>query len=239
MAFRRRRRSRGLWLPVQGTQFQAEQGFQSTAHQEQYDAPIINGEITAPISVPLTFDQTIEPDTNSTNTLITMRDFVEGQDYFLDRIVGKVWGELFQTSDPIMPIEILLCMAIAIFPVSDGQPGAPALSGDSRNPLFAGNTMDPWIWRRTWKLYNNAATAPDTPNQPTCIANYGSVMDGGHVDAKTRRRIRHNERLFFTSSALCLFQSVTPSGGGNGITVGFDFRLHGAMRRHRNKGTFQ
>lgn len=239
MAFRRRRRTRGQWLPIQGTQFQPEQGFTSSAHQEQYDAPIIDGEITAPINVPVAYDQTLEDDTDSSTSIITMKDLAEGQDYYLDRIVGKVWGELFQTESTTMPLEILLCAAFAILPTSDGQPLQPALSSDSRNPLKSNNSMDPWIWRRTWKLYNNAPLKPEAQGQPVCIAQYGSVMDGGHVDAKTRRRVRHNERLFFVSSALCLFESSDPSSGVNGITIGFDVRLHGGMRRHRNRGSFQ
>lgn len=236
----RRKRSRGCWLPVEPTFFGAESQA-AVFHQEQYDSPSNNGDITPPISVPVAFDRTVENNVASLTTTTTMRDITEGQDYFLDRIVGKVWGDLFQ-SEATGPLQILLCMAFAILPVSDDQPGAPALSNDSRNPLLAQNTMEPWIWRRTWRLTNQAvlnAFGPDTVvmNGHTSVENFGSVMDAGHVDARTRRRIRHNERLFFVSSAACLFQG---SGGtSDGITVGFDVRLHGGLRRHKNRSSFQ
>lgn len=241
--YRRRRRNRGLWLPIEPTLFGAGETIAAaTFHQEQYDAPVENGEITPPISVPVAFDRTFDDDTTSGQSVQTMRDLTEGQDYFLDRIVGKVWGEVGIQDDD--PIETLLCMAFAILPVSDGQPGAPALSNDSRNPLLAQNVMEPWIWRRTWKLYNPTVEAAGPVGQavipigPATVSQYGSVMDGGHVDAKTRRRVRHNERLFFVSSAACLFRN-DGSPSPNGITVGFDLRIHGALRRHRNKSSFQ
>lgn len=240
--YRRRRRNRGTWLPIEPTLFGAGETLTAASfHQEQFDAPVTNGEITPPISVPVAFDRTFDDDLTTGQSVQTMRDLTEGQDYYLDRIVGKIWGECGINDDD--PIETLLCAAFAILPVSDNQPGAPALSNDSRNPLLSQNVMEPWIWRRTWKLYNGSVEAQGQAGSifaigPATISQYGSVMDGGHVDAKTRRRIRHNERLFFVASAACLFQNGgVPSP--NGITIGFDVRLHGGLRRHRNKSSFQ
>lgn len=67
------------------------------------------------------------------------------------------------------------------------------------------NVMDPWIWRRSWRLNDNLAILSDTtpvPNRdvfPPSNDKYGGgVLDGPHVDAKTARVVGPEERLFLS-----------------------------------------
>jgi len=237
VAFRRKRRNRGTWLPLDASVL-SDGGPGLTYFTTTVGLSPNIGERTALTTVPVAFDVTRQTPTSPAIGDLTMRDLTEGQDYFLDRIVGKVDAELDgnegETGSQIL--DIILCMAFAILPVEDdGQ--TVALSDADFDPFLAQNTMAPFIWRRTWKLYNdlNPVTGAER-TRPSTIGQYGSVMDGGHVDAKTRRRIAQNQRLFFMMQAITT-GILGPAQAGS-ITFGFDVRLHGALRRNRNKSVF-
>lgn len=67
---------------------------------------------------------------------------------------------------------------------------------------------DPWIWRRTWFLANQPQSLANEqsagnlilPWQPgfpqNNVAGLPSALDGPHIDAKTRRTIKQEERLY-------------------------------------------
>lgn len=234
---RRRRRNRGTWLPLDPTVLSEGEPAFTYFTTTTAASDTIGERPTSVVAVPVAFDITRQTPDNI-GTEFTMRDLTEGQDYFLDRIVGKVDAEFDGNQGTLgsQILDIVVCMAFAILAVEDDGTTV-ALAADDIDPLLAKNTMAPFIWRRTWKLYNNLTPGGLITTVPSTVAQYGSVMDGGHVDAKTKRRIRQNERLFF------LYQTVTTGTlgiePGGSVTFGFDLRLHGALRKNRNQGTFR
>lgn len=232
----RRRRNRGSWLALDPSVFVSEQQ-PVTYFQTQTNPVVVVGEHQGVVQTPILYDITRQPDAPSQDDSAgpTMRDFVEGSELYIDRIVGKVWCDYENLDANNLVTNLLVCMALAVLPVEDTGAGSGQASfagdPDDINPLIARNTMMPYIWRRTWMLYGATAGSFFVSERPVCIADYGSVMDGGHVDAKTRRRIRKNERLFhlFTSATLAVLGS--PVSDNVVIDYGYDFRVHGAMRR--------
>lgn len=230
----RRRRNRGTWLPLDAT-FYGEETLGRTFFNTTLELPsntASEGERLAIRATPIAFDVTT--DTNSLGA-VNMRDVTEGQEYFLDRVVGKMWASMLQEEGE-NDLTALVCMAMAILPVSDQNPTVPELPNDDMDPLLAQNAMAPWIWRRTWVLSNNAA-ANTGFFYPNNTGAYGSVMDGGHTDAKTKRRIRKEQRLFHVTSVYTT--SVVNTATTMYLDIGFDLRLHGAMRKARNTSTFR
>jgi len=133
------------------------------------------------------------------------------------------------------------------------------------SPIHPDTIREPWMWRRTWQLGNAARTAlftgqnmafaeggqnhfGSTPWFPPTNAGYGSVLDGPHVDVKSVRRVRNDERLFFVISSHMTDVVTDLRNRGSGAlfddTVGPDifcrieFRLLGALRKARNSSTF-
>lgn len=164
-----------------------------------------------------------------------MRDIIEGQEYFIDRIVGKTWVDFVRDPDEDAILQVLECVAIAVLPVEDDG-NTIALTDADFNPLNGNNSMGRYIWRRTWMLYNNGNTSRELDG-PETVNSYGSVMDGPHVDAKTRARVRKNERLFWLQTGIALSSIGEP--GTYTVNHGFDLRIHGALRRARNQSTFR
>jgi len=109
------------------------------------------------------------------------------------------------------------------------------------DPWNGDEYSDPWLWRRSWILGQDARYLRyqgDTGNErniwfpiqhagpagadevsafsrfPNTTAHYGSVADGGHVDAKTNRIIGPEDRLMFHIAAKGLpVQPTDPNFG--------------------------
>lgn len=100
----------------------------------------------------------------------------------------------------------------------DESGGAPLRPTDQYSPLRLDNIQDPFIWRRTWVLTNDFAllnlgiAAQSVWNFPRSNADYGSVMDGPHIDARTARAVKDEERLIAIISATNIGGSVDTSG---------------------------
>jgi len=226
----RRRRTRYQWFPQDPSYY----GDIAATYYWTYIEP---GEVLA---LPVVPDQTYNDDTITSADNKTLRDYVEGQDYVLKRIVGKVWGALEQLETPggesVLIDNVIHAQGLAILPVDDTTPSTPALDASGYDPLNPANSMNPWIWRRTWILSNNLAPAHEY-FYPNNIGAYGSVMDGGHVDSKVARRVTREQRLWWITT----FRIITQEGDGpttQRLQCGFDLRTLGAMRKHRNRSTF-
>lgn len=237
---RRFRRNRGTWLPIDPTVLSQDDNAPGlTVFQTVETTPDDIGRITNATIVPVAFDKTRQtPNNNQTAGLddLTMRDLTEGQDYFLDRAVGKIWATLEASSPTNFVSQCLFCAALAVIQVQDDGI-TPALDNASLHPLLAQNVMAPYIWRRTWVLYDLGGSNEAFGVKPSTIAQYGSVMDGGHIDAKTKRRIAQNQRLVMIT-AMCTLEVVGAPGTLSEISWGFDLRLHGALRRNKNRSLF-
>lgn len=151
--------------------------------------------------------------------------------------------------------------------VNNDQPvGAQeGLPGDARgaifnySPLSPTTAREPWIWRRSWILspFGAGTLNGAVPITPTGSSSIASLVDGGgayfpptnvhygtdktnhYVDAKTARRVRQDERLFFViaARAWALHQGITGSGDLL-LKAHMDVRLLGAPRKARNRGAF-
>lgn len=251
---RRRRKFKGTWFPID-----SPNGVEGPSELLQI-APFQGSfNVTAPTNGASLYVTNLTVDAPQETSLATAQQLndVLGQEYALRRIVGKLhlWWE--QTANGSTAADLYTAQIIAGFFVArasatdealpEGLTNATSQSAtdeeafQSFSPLAGAAIREPWIWRRSWVLGNPPATEGGqlitTQGIIPCTnISYGSVADGPHIDAKTRRRVKQDERLFFA-----LAGRMMDAGGG---TVEMDFgwtldvRLFGALRRARNSGAF-
>ena len=179
-----------------------------------------------------------------------------------------VQGELKTTSTANLQAEtplVLVTSGLFIARAGDEE-GAPdtndlpigwsSQGNVSYNPDIPNCIREPWIWRRQWilgnpvmtqMLWQNLTVFPTGSNSihdslawnmPHANWMLGSVADGPHFDAKTRRRVGNDDRLWWTVFA----QPYPRLLGGYTNTVQvharIDLRVFGAMRKARQRGAF-
>lgn len=196
-------------------------------------------------------DETVFPDQGQAANTVTLRDFVEGQDWFLKRIVGKLAIACCTRStatdgDTSWP-NVLVGAGFFVAKAEDNNPEQPDLEVQEYDPLGSENVRQPWIWRRTYVLTDSNITTPggNPTRYPVFTTNnllLASGLDGPHIDAKTARRIRREERLWFVTT-MTPFHYASDSGGSVSastmqVSVNLDYRILGAMRRSTNRSTF-
>lgn len=156
----------------------------------------------------------------------------EGSAYRLRRIVGKLFVSIDNTAlDATAASTVVITCGFIVLRVDDL--GVPInVTTDAYAPAALDGIRDPWIWRRSWVLTNlvQFATIAGAGFQPfpTTNADYGSVADGPHVDAKTARVIADEERLFFVAQATN--RDGTGGQGQNLIIITGDLRVLASMR---------
>lgn len=186
-----------------------------------------------------------------------------GNEYLLKRIVGKIFvhvswtnnGTQQPTLDGLSPL-IVTCgwFVSRADPANYGQPVAPSQALSLYSPQSNNLQREPWIWRRSWvlgvdgfgQINDNTAGFPASGsingNQcyPSTNVAYGSVLDGPHVDARTGRRVRLEERLWFVGSLGTLYGgAVSPDSDITAsASIAVDCRYLGAMRRPRGRSNF-
>lgn len=171
-------------------------------------------------------------------------------DYVVKRIVGKLFASRSQEGAVATTVAATLFgVGFLVARAEDldqgggaNQPiGASSASAlvDNYSPLRAENIHEPWIWRRTWILANQAATNPvNGSNQfPATTAGYGSIQDGPHIDAKVGRRVRDGERLWVAFAAKNWPLTQTDDVAAS-IEAHLDYRVLGAPRKNRKRSTF-
>jgi len=262
----RRRKSGGTWFPVIGTAG-PESSDDEASGREFTLVPAIDGTTSVEIS-PIIPDAPAEGDEVDTAAGGVLAGIV-GQEYFLRRIVGKLFAsnDSTDTSATVTTYSAILFGAgFFVARANDSESGgglstpvgsaSVAERRSNYNPLAADCIREPWIWRRTWVLGN-----PRALNAPSGIAfegitgffasaqgltgptlsatmHYGSVMDGPHIDAKTRRRVRLDERLWFVVAARGLPIGSTAEAATSVIHGYLDFRVFADLRKARNRGVF-
>lgn len=253
--YRRKRRNRGTWLPTLGTQMSEDDSYLS-GFGFGIGAPVDTTTIST-IVYPITADSpTYQGDSVGQNT--TMAEVI-GNEYFLDRIVGK----LFLMYEPARDVSgntvngpVLVASGFFVARADDNNPLTPIGAGsaqevrDNYSPLDLDTIREPWIWRRAWMLGTSGnarlgggislSTNWDEGAFPSSNTLCGSVLDGPHIDAKTKRRVGQEDRLWWALAVarpIQLFTSGTPTT--NGEVKGYlDYRLHGQLRRARPDGRF-
>lgn len=248
---RRRRKAKYTWMPTLGGVTQSGDSGIGTTSFGIYMEANPNSAINSVFIRSLVPDQTTFPD--QADAVGSLRDYTEGQDWFLKRIVGKIplcvqsGAATGTTSWRFLQIAAAFFVARA----KDDDNDTPDLDVDEYDPLGSQNVRQPWIWRRTWILQNplvaTSAAPPIVRNWagfPAANTSYGSVADGAHIDAKTARRIRREERLWFVVSAFG-FNNVFGNDGETVTTpeisaIGglLDYRILGQMRKSSNRSTF-
>lgn len=122
------------------------------------------------------------------------------------------------------------------------------------NPASNASIREPWMWRRTWVLSNAILSIEGTDSAsaggngggleggsyPSNTAQYGSVLDGPHVDIKSVRRIGQDERLYCAASVqlypvgLVLDTPTLPPT----VRLELDYRMLGKLRKSRQHSSF-
>lgn len=265
---RRRRTSRGTWLPTLGTGVDVD-GFDYSGRGFFLTVPE-NGGCTVLIT-PLTFDHPIEGETvDDTKTALGS---IIGNEYVLNRIVGKficyrnpettIFGTGPTRTDAYSATQVGAGFFVARAQDDDtGDADQPigsntaAERNDNYNPLDVDCIREPWIWRRTWMLgsQNYPLIQTGTINHnlfrsannlfPVSNVNYGSVLDGPHIDSKVKRRVRLDERLFFVIAVRNAFGISDVGAPGvvdvQPVVIGadLDYRIFGSLRKAHNKSSF-
>jgi len=242
---RRRRRARVAWLPIIGESHNdtaAVQGDPSrlfginrnTIIQAPQLAPAASGRAVQ-VSEFVTFDDThsvlnLEYDENYSGS--SLKDLTAGNEYKLRRIIGKVHATWYQASGEYQFGGIEFAAGLMVRRLSDNV--AVNELDSEIHPLQGTTAEDPWIWRRKWILGEESSVNFPYSYYPRTTAGYGSVQDGPHLDQKTSRVIKREERLVMHFAARAINH---PAGaltfiGTNGFNVhiNWEVRLLGSLR---------
>lgn len=259
---RRKRKTKYTWLPPQGTS-QESGAAVGTIRSNFIDLNSAGNPVVG--CIPCIFDEPQDqPYPAGTEPLVNLL----GNEYFLRRIVGKVFVNLDINQEGTGTGAVSgypAVIATAGFfvarcdPANLNQPIEFTTQSNVYDPQAQITQREPWIWRRSWLLaggdlglglafadkdHLNAFNQTLFTAFPSSNIRYPGVLDGPHVDAKTARRVRQHERLFFGFSAQTYpIGSPFPTlDAGNTIVYfaqfGLDCRYLGALRRARNRGSF-
>lgn len=252
---RRKRKTRYQWLENLGSVGAAALPDDSTSGRD-FGTLIVNTNGTSSWRVvPLLPD---EPSDDAVAPVTMVNSFQ--YDYFIKRIVGKIFVNYNEGNNTAVPA-CLATFGIFVARCDDEQAGtgfntAPVGTGSfagsaaavnpaagitlngtlNYSPINTDAIREPWIWRRQWVLGNGIVS--ETKNiGPKTNMEYGSVADGPHIDAKTARRVRDDERLFgiFAVRSYPINSTYTiPT-----VCRAFlDYRVLGSPRKHRQRGAF-
>lgn len=253
--FRRTRGNKGVWFPVNGEIW-------NNGEQSWYDAAatlatgfVGTDRATGPsqIIIPVTSDQTVLQGPSPPVGIQSLRDIVEGQNWLLKTLVGNctvivnpsaAGGTPYTQEDKWLRVHVGAGFFVAR--AQDDDPTFPDLTFRDVDVLDSGNTQNPWIWRRTWIL-DNPANYIETETGHVTVWDTSTNREltdpqGPFFMTKSVRRIRREERLWFTVGAIGWDgerpnvnapQSVQPS-----VSVHLDLRIFGKMMRGKNASAF-
>jgi len=248
----RRRKTKYIWLPGLGPDPTAEGDLtESNGFGWSCTSDSNNANLPSTIALFPLLEDTPQEAVTTANPDPNIVDFI-GTDYVIKRIVGKCFVAR-QTQAVNDPQAVAVTAGFFVARAEETNPLLPvgasnnAFALGNYDPNYVDNIREPWIWRRTWILSNPSSTNA-TSNAiakvfPSSNASYGSIQDGPHIDAKTGRRIRNDERLWFAATARGLtFNNLEYTSGApdtQGVVQGYlDIRVLGALRRARNRSSF-
>lgn len=232
---RRKRRSRGNWFPIVPTELDGFSGigfswFDTTLTIPHPEVPPVVG-ATAVRALPLTMDITDEVDQPDPSR-VSLRDYVQGQDWLCKRVVGNWWFNHPSGSSEIVD-RSLACLALAVLPVSSTDQDVPAIPAEEYNPLFARNAQQPWLWRRCIQLSNGWQEYG--PVKSTEVGREGCTLDTKGV----MRRIMKEHRLFIIAAVSVLDAGASsPELNETVYQWGYDLRIFGQMKPGKNSSSF-
>lgn len=260
MAWKRRgfRKRRGVWLPIIGSttaddaavELEGNLVNQRTANLFTSTAAGTAGEIIWDAQG-ITWDFPLAESAVQTSAFgsgagyVTLHDMVQGNEYKLLRAVGKNWAWVASAGGTPAGGNRLPAVQAAsgLIVCRTDDDGTPTTDFTFVNPLCSNSAEDPWVWRRIWNL----GAAPNYAGRVDLVANawdtgyvdwptfnwaYGSVLDGPHLDAKTRRRVHRQERLFWVNAIRGISNNMAElTGTFTTVQVAFtlDIRLFGQI----------
>lgn len=227
----KRRRNNGVWLPPSPYDRLGQAPDTAITSVQQcavggVEIPTATGAAGASANsiVPLVGDFNEEDIAGVDASGPSLADMTYG--YSLKRIVGKLFiGATDNTPVEASGYSWFVTAGIMVRRTQDT--GAAAVL-DTFTDTYAA-ARDPWVWRRSWVIANETARSTmysDRTPWPVSTADYHSVADGPHVDAKTRRTVKAEERLFM-SITLTNMQAVAMTE--TVFDVYWDFRFFGKV----------
>lgn len=256
--FRRfRRKNQGTWFPIIGSSWTDEgdtyNDVSFTLDTGQVGVDRAFG--ASQIVTPLTRDYT-QQNIPSSLALIeqpTLRDFTEGQDYILKRIVGNCVCIVQSNQNPISGYGraswwkyAKITAGFFVARAADDDQTLPDLSLLDVEPSISNNSQNPWIWRRSWILANPAnsetvAAGVISEDELSTNRDMAGENVGPYVDAKSKRRVRREQRLWFVLSAIGWDGTRGSVGGGStqpNVVCNLDVRIFGKMVKGKNASDF-
>lgn len=248
---RRRRRQRVVWLPTWGSVANQDQPRNAGTSGALALVAGTNNSVEG-VQLPITYDLPTQSEL-AAGTAPSLADFTLNS-YKLKRFVGKLHlccSESFRTdgNDDFDHQGVFVTASLIVRRVdSAGQALANANFDDVDN-ANVDNITDPFIWRRSWVLAAQPSTfganAVDGLTYeentlsawPKTNAEYGSALDGPHIDTKGARIVGPEERLFFEITARP-FNFGTPVVGITytfTVLYVFDYRLLAVPMRSTNR----
>lgn len=239
---RRRNKPKVVWIPSTNNN-SADTALGST--WQLFTVPILAATTGGPASVseiPLVLDG---PQSNPLDPTSTLSD-IEESGYRLRRIVGQIFVFMAQTT---INNENLYGVTAGLMVRRMGSGGgggslAAAVGTQEIDPDFINNSMDPWVWRRSWILSDGpipttAATGLtngyfDQRSGKGPSTNYGynsgSLRDGPFIDQKTARIVGPEERLFLDVAAQPLI--IAGTALDTSVVIFTNLRVLGSMRQN-------
>lgn len=237
----RRRKTKVVWLP--GTNaFSADSAAiaapNTTTWQLQTSSIFgsIAGDHTA-FEIPVTLDGSQSDPLNATSSLAD----IESSGYRLRRVVGKVYILIAQSINDDTTAVFGVTAGLMVRRTGTGGAAslaqlAPAVAGENGselNPGLIDNSMDPWVWRRSWLLGDNGTNATNPLDVTQIPANnygyqYPGPLEGPHVDQKTARIVGPEERLFLDVGVTTILTRTTDTT----IVLITDLRVLASMRQN-------
>jgi len=256
----RKRRSRGVWLPVIGHAITDPENEEVDISQEfAVDVPT-DGSTNMGI-VPLTFD-TPQEQPNASVASDTMAELA-GSEYIIKRILGHLHVANNSPYDNVNGGSHFAIKVDAGFFVARAGPDAGAPLGpdapisfgvdsdaDRQNysPGHPATAREPWMWRRTWVLGNQRKIKFFEASAGSAnVAPYGyfpahngiyPLTEGSRVDIKSRRRVRNDERLFLAVVARGLPINASVTGQLSVAYVLTTIRIFGSLVKAKGSGAF-
>lgn len=257
-----RRRRAGAWFPNLGTQ--GPEGNIDDDDAGLWGLFVLGDPgVSQTFLASLTFDAPIDDEADELGTDRShLADFI-GQDYILKRIVGKFFAALDQSplnnEGAISSPAALLTAGFFVARAEDSTTESAAASlpigtetaaeqRENYSPAVPSTIREPWIWRRQWILGNrfhlNQTVGFGAASFPFTTAEYHDVMDGPHIDARSKRRVSSDERLWFAASARGLGPAWDdPFDEANRnfppvISFHLDYRIFGTLIKASGKSAF-
>lgn len=265
--FRRfRRKSRYQWFPTIGTAGLDDEFEFDDYSGRTFTVPVAANQLTSnTIIAPVTIDTQFDTADSVIGDRRGLQDEL-GQSWFLKRLVGQLFLEKQYNSanEEFAALAVSAGFFVARCDDNDTTPlspsaqqpiGADILGRATANygPIRSANISEPWIWRRTWILGRgmqppstflgniNTGSLAFGANFPNTTAAYGTDHTNGYIDAKTARRIRKEERLFFVVQAKVAsleIGSVPTSAAATNVVGYLDLRILGQLRRNSKRSVF-